>query len=75
MNAPARDTRTYGQRRSDGRSFGPAPTPRRRRNRDFRPVLRINVLPALAWLVAMLIALFTASPQGLSIFAAIWGAP
>lgn len=72
MNA-ARDTRTYGQRRSDGRSFGPAQAARRRRNRDFRPVRRINASVALGWAAAMGFTLLLASPPFRPVWLAVWG--
>lgn len=78
MNA-VRDTRTLGQRRSDGRRFGPAQTPHRRRNRDFRPVLRVNVLPALVLVTfctaSALFARFWFSPTGQAFFHALRSQP
>lgn len=64
-----------GSLRNIDRTWGTKDVPRRRRNRDFRAVHRINVLPALGWIAVMALTLFLASPIGMSIFAAVWGTP
>ncbi len=61
-----RDTRTLGQHLADGRSGWTCRAADRRRNREFRPVRAINVLPAL-----VLVALCTAS----ALFARFWFSP
>lgn len=72
MNAPARDTRTLGQRCSDARDW--ASTPDRRHNRELRPVLRINWRAAGWYVFALGVSIWLASPEARPLWIAIWSA-